>query len=144
MIKQIIDKTDGYIEEYNGNKYFTLVYTDKNKNILKKYPELWNKIKDRIRSITNNSAVYDEKYMKIKSSSDDNIPLNKILKLHDLKIVGRSLFQEDKKYYPQVFYMSVCMNYKCLNMTGCRFQKALILIRQVHQKNVIFAITDIF
>ena len=131
MIKQIIDKADGYIKEYNGNNYFTLVYTDKNKNILKKYPELWNEIKDLIRSITNTSAVY-------------NLPLNKILKFHDLKIVGRSLFQEGKKYYPQVFYMSVCMNYKCLNMIGCKFQKELILIRQVHQKNVIFVITDIF
>ena len=38
--------------------------------------------------------------MKIKFSSDDNLPLNKILKLHMLKIVVRSVFQEDNKYYP--------------------------------------------
>ena len=41
--------------------------------------------------------------MKIKFSSDDNLPLNKILKLHNLIIVVRAVFQEDKKYYPQVF-----------------------------------------
>ena len=41
---------------------------------------------------------YDEKYMKIKSNPDDNLPLNKILKVHDLTIVVRSVFQEDKKY----------------------------------------------
>ena len=29
--------------------------------------------------------------------------LNKILKLHNLIIVVRSVFQEDNKYYPQVF-----------------------------------------
>ena len=41
--------------------------------------------------------------MKIKFNSDDNLPLNKILKLHNLTIVVRSVFQEDKKYYQQVF-----------------------------------------
>ena len=33
---------------------------------IKKYEELWNKIKYLIRLITNNSDAYDEKYMKIK------------------------------------------------------------------------------
>ena len=41
--------------------------------------------------------------MKFKFSSDDNLPLNKILKLHNLTIIIRSVFQEDNKYYPQVF-----------------------------------------
>ena len=41
--------------------------------------------------------------MKIKFNSDDNLPLNKVLKLHMLTIVVRSDFQEDGKYYPQVF-----------------------------------------
>ena len=41
--------------------------------------------------------------MKTKFISDDNLPLNKILKLHNLTIAVRSVFQEDKKYYPQVF-----------------------------------------
>ena len=36
----IIDKVDGYIEEKNGNKYLTLVSTDKNKKLLIKYIEL--------------------------------------------------------------------------------------------------------
>ena len=41
--------------------------------------------------------------MKIRFNSDDSLPLNKILKLHNLTIVFRSVFQEDKKYYSQVF-----------------------------------------
>ena len=59
-------------------KNLTLVSTDKNKNTLKKYTELWSKIKDLIRSIANTSCDYDKKYMKIKFHSDDNLPLNKI------------------------------------------------------------------
>ena len=35
----IIDETDGYIEESNGNKYLTLVSTDKSKEVLTKYTE---------------------------------------------------------------------------------------------------------
>ena len=45
----------------------------------KKYRELWNKVRDLIRSITNNSDNYNIKYMKIKFNSDDDLPLNKML-----------------------------------------------------------------
>ena len=41
--------------------------------------------------------------MKIKFSADDNLPLNKMLKLHNLRIIIRSVFEEDGKYCPQVF-----------------------------------------
>ena len=41
--------------------------------------------------------------MKIKFNSDDHLPLNEILKLHNLTIIFRSVFEEDDKYYPQVF-----------------------------------------
>ena len=38
----IIAKANGYTEESNGNKYLTLVSTDKKKDACKKYTELWN------------------------------------------------------------------------------------------------------
>ena len=41
--------------------------------------------------------------MNIKFNSDDNLPLNKILKTENMTIVIRSVFQEDGKYYPQIF-----------------------------------------
>ena len=41
--------------------------------------------------------------MKIKSNSDGNLPLNKILKLHNLTIIVRSAFEEYGKYNPPVF-----------------------------------------
>ena len=43
---------------------------------------------------------------------DDNFPLSKILKLHNLTIVGRSVLQKANKYYAQVFSTNVCMNCK--------------------------------
>ena len=42
--------------------------------------------------------------MKIKFNFDENSPLNKMLKLHMLTVVVRSVFEEDVKYYPQVFF----------------------------------------
>ena len=56
-----------------------------------------------MRLITNTSSDYDEKYIKIKFNSSDNLPSNKILNLYNLTIVVRSVFQKDKKYHPKVF-----------------------------------------
>ena len=42
-----------------------LALTDKNKDMLKTYEEIWNKIRDLIKLITTNSDDYDEKYMKL-------------------------------------------------------------------------------
>ena len=39
----------------------------------------------------------------MKFSSDDNLPLSKMLKLHNLTMFVRSVFQEDNKYYAEVF-----------------------------------------
>ena len=49
------------------------------------------------------SGEYNKDYMKIKFNSDENLPLNKILKLHMLTTILRSVFEEDGKYYPQIF-----------------------------------------
>ena len=45
--------------------------------------------------------------MTIKFNSDDNLPLNKTLKLH-MTIVIRSVFGEHGKFYPQV-YLDKCL-----------------------------------
>ena len=42
--------------------------------------------------------------MKIKFNSDDDLPSKKTLELYTVIIVVRSVFHEDKKYYPKVFF----------------------------------------
>ena len=76
--------------------------------MLEKYTELWNKIKslaecNYLEKINGKTGKYVKHYIKIELSSDDIRPLNKILKLHNLKVIVRSVFEEDVKYYPQVF-----------------------------------------
>ena len=51
--------------------------------------------------------------MKIKFDSDDNLPLNAVLKFRILAIVLRCIFEKDSKYYPQMFLGDCCMKYKC-------------------------------
>ena len=46
---------------------------------------------------------YGKNYMKNKFSSDDDLPLNKSLKFHNMTIIIRSAFEEDGKLHPQVF-----------------------------------------
>ena len=95
----------GYFEEINGNKYLTLVLTNESKEKLKRYEELWIKIRDLIGSITKNSDDYDydKKYIKIKCDSDDELPLSKTIEIPTITIVVRAIFPENNKYYPQVF-----------------------------------------
>ena len=50
---------------------------------------------------------YGKDFMKIKFNSDDNLSLNKLLKLHLLTIIVRCIF-EDGKVYPQL-YLGDCL-----------------------------------
>ena len=98
----------GFIEEKEGNKYLVFGSTDNNKEVLKKYTEIWDGIKNLIERIDNKLGDYGKDFMKIKFNSNDNLPLNKPLKFHNLTVIVRSVFQEDSKYYPQLFL------YECL------------------------------
>ena len=54
---------------------------------------------------------YGKDYMKIRFNSDDNLPINKLLKFRLMTIIIRSVFSEDDKFYP-IFQMMISMNYK--------------------------------
>ena len=100
----LIRELDGFIDEKEGNKYLNITFTDSNNDFLIKYAEVWSGIKDQIKKINNDSVVeYGKDYMNIKFDSDDNLPLNKVLKFHALTIIIRSVFERDGKYYPQIF-----------------------------------------
>ena len=101
----MINRIDGFIEEKNSDKYLNIADTDRNSEVLKKkYSEVWNGIKDSITRINNRElGEYGKDYMQIKFNSDDDIPLNKVLKLLTATVVIRNIFEKDGKYYPQSF-----------------------------------------
>ena len=99
----IIGKIDGFIEEKNGSKYLFFDFTDENKEVLEKYTELWDRIKNEIETINGgNKFEYDKNIMRIEFNSDDNLPLNKPLKFSTMTITVRSVFEEDDKFYSQI------------------------------------------
>ena len=99
----MIKRTDGFIDEKNGDKYLNIASTDRNSEVLKKYSEVWNGIKDCIEKINDNEREYDKDSMKIKFNSDDNILLNKVLNFLSAMVILRNIFENDSKYYPQIF-----------------------------------------
>ena len=82
--------------------------TDEKKELLKKYNDVFNGIKNIIKEVSSRECDYEKDYMKIKFNSDDDIPLNKPLRFHNMTTTIRSVFKEDGKLYPQVFIL--CMN----------------------------------
>ena len=115
----IIDKVDEHIEcksverssagEKNVKKYLVFDFTDENEEVLKKYTDFWDGIKNKIEKINDSKkGEYGKDFMKIKFNTDDNLPLNKPLKLQLLTIIVRCIFEEDSKFYSQL-YLDDCL-----------------------------------
>ena len=51
--------------------------TDENKELQKKDNDVFNGIKDEIKKVSSDEYDYKKDYMKIKSNSDDNLPLKR-------------------------------------------------------------------
>ena len=94
---------NGYIEEKGVNKCLIFDSTDENKELLKKCNDVFNGIRDKIEELSSDECDYEKDYMKIAFNSDDDLPLNKPLKFHNMTITIRSVFEEDGKLYLQVF-----------------------------------------
>ena len=98
-----ITRVNGYIEEKDSNKYLVFDSIDENKELLKKYNDVFNGIMSKIREIDDDWLKYAKDYMKIKFSLDGDLPLNKSLKFRLMTITIRCVFKEDNEIYPQVF-----------------------------------------
>ena len=85
----LINHANGYIEEKGVIKYLIFDSTDENKDLLKQYNNVWNGSRDKIKEISSSECDYEKDYMKIKFNSDDNLPLNKPLKFHNMTIAIR-------------------------------------------------------
>ena len=105
----LVHRTEGFIEEKEGSKYLNIVYTGSDNEVLKKYEEVWSGMKNCIEKINNNkSGEYGKDYMKVNINSDNDLPLNKQMKLLSLTIVIRIVFEEIGKIYPQ-FLLDECL-----------------------------------
>ena len=73
-----------------------------------------------------------------------------MIEICSMIIVVRAVFHENNKYYPQVFFHECLYKLRIMNnMKMPYFErtdvlKELILLKQVHQKSVMFATIGIF
>ena len=63
-----INNRDGYIEKKDSNKYLVFDSTDKNKELLKKYNDVFNEIMSKIKKVDDDWLEYSKDYMKIRFS----------------------------------------------------------------------------
>ena len=138
-------KVYGHTEEKIESQYLVFDSTDESKEVLKKYTEHWDGIKNEIETITGDeNGEYGKDFMKIKVNADDNLPLNQPWKLHLLTIIVRCMFEEDSKFLRNFIYTSVCMSYKeWYSLTELKILRELILIKLINQNNVKSVITNI-
>ena len=94
----------GHFEEKNENKYLFLDYVDEKKEVSKRYEEVWKSVKKDIETVNGGERVeYGKDFWKIRFESNDELPMNKPIKLRLLKIIIRCVFSEGDKFHPQIF-----------------------------------------
>ena len=74
-----IDDLKGYFEEYDGNKYLTIIFTSEYQKLM--YIEIFKKINKDI----------NKNYTEIKFESNNILPLNILKNIHSLVFVVRYL-----------------------------------------------------
>ena len=100
----------GHFEEKCGNKYLVIDGLNENKGVSKIYEEAWEGVKKEIETINGGEKIeYWKDFKKIRFESNDDLPLNKPIKLRSLTIIIRSVFSENDKFYAQLFLDEVCI-----------------------------------
>ena len=88
---------NGHFEEKSGNKYLALDDVNEKKKVSKKkYEEIWEGVKKEIELIIGGENI--ENWKKLRFESNDDLPLNKHIKLHLIGIIIRSVFSEDVNF----------------------------------------------
>ena len=68
----LINHANGYVEEKEVNKYLIFDSTDENKELLKKYSDVWNGVRDKIKEISSGECDYEKNHLKITFNSGNN------------------------------------------------------------------------
>ena len=98
-----INHASGYIEEKGVNKYLIFDSTDENKELLRKYNDVLDGIRDKIKEVCSDECDYEKDYMKIKFNSDDDFPLNKPLNFRLMTILSDLFLKKMVTFIHKVF-----------------------------------------
>ena len=62
----MINEMIGHFKEKNGNKYFVSDDVDENKEVSKKYEDVWEVVQKEIGTINGGEKIKDEKDLKVR------------------------------------------------------------------------------
>ena len=100
----MINEMIGHFEEKNESKYVALDDVDENKEVSKKYEEVWESIKKDIETINGGKRVeYGKDFKKTRFESNDDLSMNKPMRLRLLTKIIRCVFSEGDQFYRQLF-----------------------------------------
>ena len=72
--------------------------------IFQEHLQIFGKVLElKIEENTGGIVQYDKDYMKIKFESNDNLPTDNIINMHQVTIIIRSVFAQNDKFYSQLF-----------------------------------------
>ena len=83
------------------NVWYLIIFDDA--DVLRKFANIWKSIRAKIEENTGVIVKYDKNYMKIKFESNDNLPTDNIVNMHQITIIIRSVFAQNGKFCPQLF-----------------------------------------
>ena len=83
------------------NVWYLIIFGDA--NVLRKFANIWKSIRAKIEKNTGGIVQYDKDYMKIKFESNDNLPIDNIVNMHQVTIIIRNAFAQNGKIYRQLF-----------------------------------------
>ena len=95
------DKIDGSIRVYDGIRYLTLFGSEK-------YDAIYNRIRYLISLKSRITYVFCQYYTKIKFDSYASLPIEKILTLHNVIILIKSVLNKDKNHYYYMIFLEKC------------------------------------
>ena len=98
---RIIDMKGQFKTGKSDNGWYLIIFGDA--DVLKKFENIWESIRANIEENTDGIVQYNKDYMKIKFESNDNLPINNIVNMHQVTIIIRSVFAQNCKFYPQLF-----------------------------------------
>ena len=117
------NKIDRVIRVYDGTKYLVLFES-------KKYDSIYNRIRYLLSVKSDITYAISHNYLKIKVGLKWFFTSKKAMTVYNVLIL--------------ITTVNICIKYKCYIMREMMFLKELILMKQVHQKSVIFVIIGIF
>ena len=107
------------------NVWYLIIFGDA--DVLRKFVNIWKSIRAKIEENTGGIVQYDKNYMKIKFESNDNLPIDNIINMHQVTTITRSVFVQNSKFYRQLFLDDALYELKkCYGIKKLIFQKELM------------------